>query len=116
MDERRQFKILFEILEQSKRQEIFVFDYTPLELLPVLMEKVGQVGKLVFESHFSDPALIRSYTKLAQYREGLVDAAAILLAMVENIDQNKCDDCGQLGCVCQGGNGVLQNFTPYKNH
>lgn len=60
-------------------------NHSPLEWLPILAEEFGEVAKEVCECYFSN-------YNYDNYREELIQVAAVAIAMVECLDRNLIKD------------------------
>lgn len=65
-------------------------NHTPMVWLPILMEEVGEVAKAALEPHFKS----KGYTQYKngsydEYREELIQVAAVCVAMLESLERNK---------------------------
>ena len=77
-------KILNEIKEERKRQDAKwgVQNYHPIEWCAILGEEVGEVQKAALETHFKYKG-----DNPENYREELIQVAAVAVAMVECFDR-----------------------------
>lgn len=79
--------ILEEIKSERKRQdEKWGSDRThhPLEWLAILGEEVGEVNQAALEAHFTGYDRTDNWS---DYREELIQVAAVAVAMIERYDQ-----------------------------
>lgn len=76
-------EVLKEVLEERYRQEKKWGEqnHSPAEYLMILGEEVGEANKAALESHFQGKPL-------DNYREELIQIAAVAVAMVECYDRN----------------------------
>lgn len=76
--------ILLEVLEERKRQEQKWGEqnHNPAYWLMILGEEVGEANKAALEHHFSGKPS-------EDYREELVQVAAVAIAMIECYDRNR---------------------------
>ncbi len=78
--------ILNEIVKERKRQDQKWGEqnHEPVEWMSVLIEEVGEAGKAVLEDR-----LKHNTNGLHNYREELIQIAAVTIAMIESYDRNK---------------------------
>lgn len=83
-------KVYIEVAHERTLQEAKwgVQNHHPLEWLGILGEEFGEVSKAAIEAHFQkehNPG----YHTLDNYREELIQVAAVAIAMVESLDRTK---------------------------
>lgn len=61
-------------------------NHAPIEWCAILGEEVGEVNKAALEDHFSHGKM-----NLKNYREELIQVAAVAIAMIECLDRNTDD-------------------------
>lgn len=61
-------------------------NHHPMEWLAILGEEVGEANKAALEAHFSG---YKRTGNLEDYREELIQVAAVAVAMIESFDRNK---------------------------
>ena len=66
-----------------------VQNHSPIEWCAILGEEVGEVQKAALEYHFRKNHLHPEITALADYREELIQVAAVCFAMIESLDRNE---------------------------
>ena len=78
--------VLNEVRKERERQlgKWGVQNHNMLEWCVILGEEVGEVNRAVYEHHFN-----KEKGKLEEYREELIQVAAVAVAMVECLDRNK---------------------------
>jgi NTP pyrophosphatase (non-canonical NTP hydrolase) len=84
-------KILGEIKHERKRQDDKwgPQNHAPMVWNGILAEEFGEVAKAVNEVHFSEqPGELRN-SWLKNYREELIQTAAVCVAAVESLDRNE---------------------------
>lgn len=76
--------VLREVIEERIRQDEKWGEqnHTPIEWIPILGEEVGEVNKACLETYFQDG------DDYSDYREELIQVAAVAVAMVECLDRN----------------------------
>lgn len=76
--------IFNEIKQERQRQDAKWGEqnHTPFEWCAILGEEVGEVNKAALEAHFRDT------NQLANYREELIQVAAVAVAMIESLERN----------------------------
>ncbi|MBS2100688.1 MazG-like family protein [Carboxylicivirga linearis] len=81
--------IFNEIVEERKRQDEKWGEqnHKPVEWCAILGEEVGEVNKAALEAHFK--MYYKDNEKLANYREELIQVAAVAVAMIESLERNK---------------------------
>jgi len=85
-------KIFKEIKEEREKQDIKWGEqnHKPIEWIAILTEEVGETSKAALEAHFEkcfwDPK------KLKEYREELIQVAAVSVAMLESLERNAKND------------------------
>lgn len=82
--------ILDEVCGERSRQEAKwgVQNHEPLAWLPILAEEAGEVARALCDmSTAKDPSALKSAVE--NYREELIQVAAVAVAMVECLDRNK---------------------------
>lgn len=62
-------------------------NHPPADYLMILGEEVGEANKAALEAKFMPPEMLG--TKLSEYREELIQVAAVAVAMVECLDRGK---------------------------
>lgn len=77
-------EIFKEISQERKRQDAKwgIQNHSPMIWCPILTEEVGEVNKAALEHHFKDS------NDLKEYREELIQVAAVAVAMIESLDRN----------------------------
>jgi NTP pyrophosphatase (non-canonical NTP hydrolase) len=82
MDYKSTFKVLGEVYAERKRQtdKWGVQNHRPADYLMILGEEFGEVSRAALEHHFHGAAL-------ENYREELVQVAAVAVAMIECYDR-----------------------------
>ncbi|WP_061286534.1 MazG-like family protein [Leptospira interrogans] len=80
-------KILNEILEErdNQDQKWGEQNHAPIEWCAILVEEVGEVSKAALETHFK----YRGKIDYIEYRNELIQVAAVSLAMIECLDRNQ---------------------------
>ena len=80
-------EVFKEIEEERKRQDAIwgQQNHAPIEWCAILGEEVGEVNKAALETHFKYKGADTDYS---EYREELIQVAAVAVAMVECIDRN----------------------------
>lgn len=80
-------KILQEVKAERAQQDTKwgEQDHHPIEWLAILGEEVGEANKAALEAHFAGYARTGKYE---DYREELVQVAAVAVAMIESFDRN----------------------------
>lgn len=81
-------QILEEIRTERERQDKKWGEqnHHPMEWLAILGEEVGEANKAALEAHFSG---YERTGNLSDYREELIQVAAVAIAMVESLDRDK---------------------------
>ena len=76
--------VIADVLEERRRQGRVwgKQNYSPLEWLPILCEEIGEISKEVCEGYFQNEIT-------DNYRVELVQAAAVIVAMIENLDSGE---------------------------
>ena len=70
-------------------------NHSPIEWMAILMEEVGEVSKEALEHHFKYPNKSGEFSdeiqesRMENYREELIQVAAVASQMVECYDRNK---------------------------
>ncbi|EKO04744.1 MazG-like family protein [Leptospira interrogans] len=79
-------KIIQEILGEREKQDQKWGEqnHNPIEWCAILVEEVGEVSKAALETHFK----YDGKNDLSEYREELIQVAAVALAMIECLDRN----------------------------
>ncbi|WP_017860442.1 MazG-like family protein [Leptospira interrogans] len=82
-------QILNEILEERKKQDQQWGEqnHVPIEWCAILVEEVGEVSKAALETHFK----YGGKNDYIEYRNELIQVAAVSLAMIECLDRNRND-------------------------
>ncbi|MCT4647589.1 MAG: MazG-like family protein [Carboxylicivirga sp.] len=88
------YKIYREIVDERQRQDEKWGEqnHKPVEWCAILGEEVGEVNKAALESHFK--SRFKCYEEgakeaLANYREELIQVAALAVAMIESLERNE---------------------------
>lgn len=78
--------IMIEVLNERANQDKKWGEqnHSPLEWLPILAEEFGEVSRAVCECYFGN-------YEFDNYREELIQIAAVAIAMVESLDRNRKD-------------------------
>ncbi len=81
--------IFNEIKQERQRQDAKWGEqnHCPVEWCAILGEEVGEVNKAALEAHFYP--LFNNDVQLANYREELIQVAAVAVAMIESFERNK---------------------------
>lgn len=81
--------IFNEIRQERQRQDAKWGEqnHKPVEWCAILGEEVGEVNKAALEAHFRE--YYRGTNQLANYREELIQVAAVAIAMIESLERNK---------------------------
>ena len=76
-------RILKEIAEERENQDMVwgQQDHSPIEWLPILAEEFGEVAKAICE-------IQQENSDLENYRQELIQTAAVCVAMIESLDRN----------------------------
>jgi len=80
--------IFEEIKKERQNQDIKWGEqnHKPVEWMAILTEEVGEVSKEALEAHFKK--CYWDAENLKNYREELIQVAAVAVAMVESLDRN----------------------------
>jgi len=80
-----QTKVIAEVVEERGKQDAKwgAQNHSPAEWCLILGEEVGEVNRAALENHFKYDG-----ANYANYREELIQVAAVAVAMVECIDRN----------------------------
>jgi NTP pyrophosphatase (non-canonical NTP hydrolase) len=80
--------VLAEVLEERKKQnrKWGEQNHHPFAWLAILGEEVGEANKAALETHFKYPGADADFSN---YREELIQCAAVAVAMVESLDRNQ---------------------------
>ncbi len=83
-------EIYNEIQAERKRQDEKWVEqnHTPIEWVGILTEEVGEVSKEAVDFHFGNNPYIREQN-LKNYREELIQVAAVAVQMIECLDRNR---------------------------
>lgn len=79
--------VLEEVLQERAKQHLKWGEqnHAPFTWLAILGEEVGEANKAALETHFEYPDADKDYSN---YREELIQVAAVAVAMVESLDRN----------------------------
>ena len=85
-------KIIKEVKQERCSQEAKWGEqnHHPMEWLAILGEEVGEANKAALEAHFSG---YERTGNLDDYRDELVQVAAVAVAMIESLDRGKWQAC-----------------------
>ncbi|GAB2528199.1 MazG-like family protein [Rufibacter soli] len=83
--------VLAEVKTERERQDAKFSEqnHHPLEWVAILGEEFGEVSKAAVEAHFTGYA---SSNNWANYREELIQVAAVAVAMVEALDRKEASN------------------------
>lgn len=85
--------VLEEVLEERRRQDAkwgANRNHSPAEWLMILGEEVGEANKAALEARFTPLEFNDTrYGLYMEYREELIQVAAVAVAMVESVDRNQ---------------------------
>ncbi len=81
--------ILAEVIQERARQDEKWGEqnHKPIEWCAILGEEVGEVNKAALEAHFKQ--YFKDNEQLANYRQELIQVAAVAVAMIESLERNK---------------------------
>lgn len=99
-------EVLQEVAKERERQNTKwgVQRHNPLTWLAILGEEVGEVNKAVLENIFSRKGL-------EEYRQELIQVAAVAVAAVESLGDEAVEDGDPVAyklMICQSGSDVFQ--------
>jgi hypothetical protein len=82
-------EIFEQIKAERKRQDIKwgIQNHKPIEWIAILTEEVGEASKEALEAHFT--GFTRDIEVLQNYRNELIQVAAVAVEMIECLDRNK---------------------------
>ncbi len=84
---------IFKEIEQERLKQDAkwgIQNHSPVEWVSILTEEVGEVSKEALEAHFRGAKTCT--VELKNYREELIQVAAVAVAMIECLDRNNCSD------------------------
>lgn len=87
-------KIIYDINDERYRQDVKfgIQNHDPMTWCVILTEEVGEVSKAALELNFNSKLEVSCQQKIKQYREEMIQVAAVAMAAVECLDGNFTTD------------------------